>query len=102
MSRGGWYRGDDGASTVHLLFGPGVKAPAPCAAPCIEGDNAALFGGRCARIGGRLCDAPVGETIGGKPITCDKPLCKRHATSGGPEIDYCPDHASIAPGRAEA
>lgn len=35
----------------------------------------------------KLCDFPVGE---GK--TCDAPICDRHATSVGPNQDYCPVH----------
>lgn len=35
----------------------------------------------------KLCDAPLAN---GK--TCDAPICPSCATSGGEDIDYCPDH----------
>ena len=40
----------------------------------------------------RLCDfkLPSGET-------CDKPICDFHSTSGGKNIDYCPEHKHAAP-----
>lgn len=70
-----------------------MQAPAGCASPAIEGDDLTLFGGRCARIGGRLCDAEVGKTMGGKVITCDAPMCEQHRMSAGDDVDYCPKHA---------
>lgn len=94
MSRGGMYRSYDGRAWMHMRFGG--QAPSPCSAVCFPEDDPGLFGGKCARPGGLLCDGPVGETLGGKPITCDAPICKRHATSGGPNIDYCPQHSHLA------
>jgi hypothetical protein len=43
------------------------------------------------QLAGLLCDYPVGN---GK--TCDKPMCAKHSTSGGKDIDYCPDHKHAA------
>jgi len=44
-----------------------------------------------------LCDGPrknqAGRATGG---TCDKPLCRGCATSGGPNVDYCRDHKNPA------
>jgi hypothetical protein len=48
----------------------------------------------CLANGGRkvpstkLCDFPIGN---GK--TCDAPICDRHATGAGPDIDHCPVHS---------
>ena len=39
-----------------------------------------------------LCDFPTPK---GK--TCDRPICNKCATSGGENVDYCPDHASASP-----
>lgn len=88
------YRAEDGKGWTHIRFAK--QAPAPCSCRCFPEDDASLFGGFCARIGGRLCDGPRAETLGGKAITCDRSLCKRHTTSGGPDIDYCPEHAHLA------
>jgi len=38
----------------------------------------------------KLCDF---ELHGGR--TCDAKLCARHATTVGPERDFCPPHAKI-------
>lgn len=42
----------------------------------------------------KLCDFPVDK---GK--NCDKPMCHKHATNGGKNIDYCPEHKDAAPQR---
>lgn len=42
-------------------------------------------GGRCTKE----CDYPSHKKSG----TCDARMCDQHATPGGEEIDYCPDHA---------
>lgn len=42
-------------------------------------------------LAGKLCDFPLGN---GK--TCDAAVCDKHATSGGKNIDYCPDHQTEA------
>ncbi len=59
-----------------------------------------------AKVSAYLCDYPVGEPeldhnasrdIGGPvytPPTCDAPLCDDCRVPQGPEIDYCPSHAS--------
>lgn len=47
---------------------------------------------RLRQLSSKLCDFPLGN---GK--TCDKPICNFHATSGGKNIDYCPDHKHAAP-----
>ena len=83
---GGYYRGDDGQSFMHLNFGSGRKpAPSPCAAPCLPTDDAKLFGGRCGRIAGSLCDGPAR----GREGTCDLPICRRHRIHVEPDTDYC-------------
>jgi hypothetical protein len=46
------------------------------------------------RVSSKLCDAPVGTDLAGKPLTCDMPLCKRHANAIGPDRDLCPRHAA--------
>lgn len=90
MSRGGFYRSPDGQNPLHMRFGR--SAPSACAAPCLPGDEVRLFGGRCARIAAHLCDFVTGATIGGKPITCDAPMCETHRTAVGPNLDHCPKH----------
>jgi hypothetical protein len=79
---------------MHVNFGR-KAGPLACRAPAFDGDNLAL-GSRCGRVGGKLCDAPAGHDLAGKPLTCDMPICPKHATSGGPNIDYCPRHAHLA------
>ncbi len=41
----------------------------------------------CRGVGEILCDYPVG-----KEKTCDRPLCRDHATAIAPDIDYCTSH----------
>lgn len=43
----------------------------------------------------KLCDAIVGKTLGGDPITCDAPICNTHARRVGPDKDFCPKHAAF-------
>lgn len=50
---------------------------------------------RLRQLAGKLCDFPLGH---GK--TCSAPICDKHATKGGKDIDYCPDHKSAAPQKA--
>lgn len=92
--RGGWFRSSDGQGIVHLLV---THIPNACDGQALEGDNRVLFGGLCGRFANHLCDAPVGETIGGKTITCDAAMCEHHRTNVGPDVDYCPKHAHLAP-----
>jgi hypothetical protein len=94
-----WYRTDDGQGVMHLCIRGRQGSPLPCRARRFETDNPA-HGDVCGRVGGKLCDAPVGENLLGKPLTCDMPLCPKHATSGGTNIDYCPRHKHLAPGSA--
>lgn len=90
-----WYRTDDGQGTVHVNFGR-KGGPAPCQAPRLSTDSEG-FQGKCFRMGGKLCDAPVGETYGGQTLTCDMPLCAKHATHvEGQDLDYCPRHRQLA------
>jgi hypothetical protein len=71
---------------VHMNFG---RKAGP--APCIARDDE--HGGRkCGRMSVALCDAPAGETLGGKTLTCDAPLCAKHRTKVGPNRDACPRH----------
>lgn len=91
-----WYRTDDGNGVMHLCVRGRNGAPAACRAPRLEGDNHA-HGEECGRMGGKLCDAPAGKDLGGKPLTCDMPLCEKHATHvDGKDLDYCPRHAALA------
>lgn len=73
------------------------RALRPCVGPALEFDDAAQFGGKCGRISIALCDAPAGEDLAGKPVTCDAPLCEHHRTRGGTNVDYCPRHKHLAP-----
>ena len=64
----------------------------------------------CGKEATRLCDAIIGESsyIGHPPkkngvvdwntpmsnkVTCDKPLCDKHATAITEGMDLCPEHA---------
>jgi hypothetical protein len=52
----------------------------------------------CGNLGAEiLCDGPGARA--GK--TCDRALCRRCATSVGPDVDLCPAHAAARIGRAE-
>lgn len=86
-----FYRMDfDGKpAIVHMNFGRRA-GPAPCVARDEE------LGERCCRMSVALCDAPAGETLGGKPLTCDAPCCEKHRTRVGPNLDHCPRHARQA------
>jgi hypothetical protein len=46
----------------------------------------------CNRSSEALCDAIVGGTLGGDPITCDTPICRMCARHVEPDKDYCPKH----------
>jgi hypothetical protein len=90
------YRTDDGQGWIHVNFGR-KGGQLPCAAPALERDNRAL-GDRCCRMGAKLCDAPAGQDLAGKALTCDMPICEAHAAHvHGQNIDYCPRHAHLAP-----
>lgn len=81
---------------MHVNFGR-KAGPAQCRAPRFETDDPKL-GEHCGRMGGTLCDAPVGESLAGKRLTCDMPLCDHHATHvEGKDLDYCPRHKHLAP-----
>lgn len=47
----------------------------------------------CGKLDNLLCDGPVAVNK-----TCDRPICRGCATSGGPNIDYCRDCARDWPG----
>lgn len=85
-----WYRTDDGKGVYHACIRGRNGSPAACRAPCLEGDNPA-HGEQCGRMGGKLCDARVGQSG-----SCDMPICDKHATPAGDNIDYCPRHAHLA------
>lgn len=90
-----FYRTDDGQGWMHVNFGR-KAGPVPCGAPALPGDNLAL-GNMCGRMGGKLCDGPGGQDLAGKPLTCDMPMCKQHATHvPGKDLDYCPRHKDLA------
>lgn len=85
-----FYRMDDGAGgtfAAHVNFGR-KGGPAPCVAHDVELDE------RCSRMSVALCDAPAGKTVAGRPLTCDAPICAKHRTSVGPNLDHCPRHAT--------
>jgi hypothetical protein len=86
-----FYRDESGRSTLHINFGRRA-GPAPCRGPLVLGDDPAI-GAHCGRISVALCDAPAGQTLDGKPVTCDMPMCERHRTNVGPNLDHCPRHA---------
>ena len=44
----------------------------------------------CGKPATRLCDFVVNR-LGD---TCDRPVCTDHATSVGPDLDHCPEHAA--------
>lgn len=90
-----FYRTEDGQGSMHVNFGR-KAGPLPCAALRLEGD-APLLSPRCCRLSVALCDGPAGKDLSGKPLTCDMPVCERHRTRGGTQIDYCPRHQDLAP-----
>ncbi len=96
-----FYRIDLGPNKsgfAHLNFG---RKPGPrnCVAPALHFDDPTQFGGKCARAAVALCDATVGTDFNGKPATCDAPMCEQHRTHVGGDVDYCPRHLHLAPGR---
>jgi hypothetical protein len=56
---------------------------------------------RLRQLAGKLCDFVVSppQQITHKR-TCDAPICDKHATSVGKNLDYCPDHKHVAPQKA--
>ena len=48
----------------------------------------------CGRLDNLLCDGPVAVNK-----TCDRPICRGCATSGGLDVDFCRDCARDWPGR---
>jgi len=92
-----FYRTEDGGGTFHLNTGRRRRAIAPpCRAPRLPGD-APDIGSICGRLSVALCDAPAGQDLDGKLLTCDMPICQHHRTKGGPDLDYCPRHEHLAP-----
>lgn len=81
----------DGGGFCHVNFGR-KSGPAPCVGPAQAGDDLAKFGGRCGRMSVCLCDWPAGKDLAGKPVTCDAPVCERHRTRVGPNVDHCWRH----------
>lgn len=45
-------------------------------------------GHACPTRATRQCDFPLG-----KGRTCDAYICASHATTAGPDLDHCPQHA---------
>lgn len=90
-----FYRTDDGQGFMHVNFGR-KAGPLACRAPRFATDNPA-HGETCGRMGGKLCDGPGGKDLAGKPLTCDMPICPKHATHiEGKDLDYCPRHKDLA------
>lgn len=52
----------------------------------------------CGRPAPVLCDYPVTNHKSG---TCDRPCCREHAVSVGPDRDYCLAHANLEEKRNE-
>lgn len=87
----GWYRSPDGGTVMHVNFGR-KAGPLACRAPRLPGDDP-VFGEACGRMSSKLCDGPAGKDLAGKALTCDMPLCEKHATHvEGQDLDYCPRH----------
>lgn len=63
-----------GGRIVHYSTNPKTKKCAYCDLPS-----------------SKLCDAPT--TLGN---TCDTPMCFRHTTRAGKNIDFCRDHSHLA------
>jgi hypothetical protein len=97
-----WYRiGEPGEDVIaHVNFGR-KAGPVPCRAPRLPGDKPD-WGNACGRLSVALCDAPAGEDLAGKPLTCDMPICEKHRARGGENVDYCPRHRALAPASPEA
>jgi hypothetical protein len=89
-----FYRTDDGQGSMHINFGR-KAGPAPCIASALDSDNLSISK-RCVRLSVALCDGPAGKSLDGKTLTCDAPICERHRTRGGKNIDYCPRHQHLA------
>ncbi len=61
---------------------------------CTRGGNRSLCTvPGCNRPSSKLCDYPVKR--GGVAGTCDAKLCSVHATSVGPNKDYCLTHVKL-------
>lgn len=90
-----FYRFDqpDGTSSwAHVLIRPVNKAPLPCVFPDFENPHE-----HCARQAVALCDFPVGLVMAGAAVTCDRPMCARHRTRVGDNVDHCPNHVTKEP-----
>jgi hypothetical protein len=74
---------------MHLKMAK--RSPVPKHCRCALGPGLGL----CMAMAGKLCDYPVGDG------TCDMPVCDDHATSVGPDRDYCPRHAVADPPKGE-
>ena len=70
---------------------PVVKLPDGTKAIVCTGGRKAAPCGFCAKAHTRLCDYPSGKG------TCDAKMCEGHATSVGPDRDFCPKHKDSAP-----
>lgn len=91
-----FYRSEDGRHSMHVNFGRKKAVPHACRARRLETDNPGVSES-CLRMASKLCDAPVGHTFSGKPLTCDTPICEKHATHvDGEDLDYCPRHRQLA------
>ena len=87
-----FYRTEDGRSSMHINFGR-KSGPLACVADRLPNDDPAISL-RCCRMSVALCDHPAGQDLAGKPLTCDAPMCERHRTRVGPNLDHCPRHAT--------
>jgi hypothetical protein len=79
MRQGAWIK-LPGGGTAHVTFS-GVRR-----AKCQFCRNEATL----------ECDYPVGQTLGGEPITCDAKMCASCARPVGADRDHCPDHSMHA------
>ena len=90
-----FYRMDfpDGSTAIVHMKLALRRPPKPC--PWPDFDDPAQ---PCRRMGDALCDAPVEGRADGV-FTCDKVMCERHRTHVGRNVDFCPEHAHLAPAR---
>lgn len=80
-----WYRmhhAEHGDSVAHINFGRKKGVPVPCQAP-YEWAHGTI----CGQFSAFQCDWKMGGES-----TCDRHLCKDHATEVGANKHLCPEH----------
>ena len=86
-----FYRIDQADGTTAMVHMRLAARSTPTACKC---DDFANANERCLRMVVALCDHPAGEDLAGNPVTCDRPMCERHRTGVGDDLDHCPRHAA--------